>query len=76
MTLSGQKTVNSAEMQRKVKIEVVKAKERAYNDLYIGLNSREGEKDSSSSVRQKNRDGKDVRVRTIKRWKYTDRCQK
>lgn len=32
-------------MQRKVKIEVAKAKERAYDDLYIGPNSGEGEED-------------------------------
>lgn len=44
MTLSGQERVDSAEMQRKVKIEVGKAKERAHNDLSIGLNSGEGEK--------------------------------
>lgn len=75
MTLSGQERVNSAEMQRKGKIVVAKAKERAYDDFFIGLNSGEGEKDLSSSVKWRNQDGKDVQVRTIKRWKYTDRCQ-
>lgn len=45
MTPSGQERVDSAEMQPKIKREVAKAKERAYDDLYIGLNSGEGEKD-------------------------------
>lgn len=42
MTLSGQERVNS---EGKVKIEGAKAKERADDDFYIGLNSGEGEKD-------------------------------
>ena len=33
------------EMQCKVKVEVARAKQRAYNDLYARLDSKEGETD-------------------------------
>ncbi|KAF7655893.1 hypothetical protein LDENG_00048720, partial [Lucifuga dentata] len=55
------------EMKRKVKVEVAKAKQRAYNDLYARLDSKEGETDLYRLARQRNRDGKDVQqVRVIK----------
>ena len=55
------------EMQRKVKVEVAKAKQRAYEDLYARLDSKEGEVDLYRLARQRDRDGKDVQqVRVIK----------
>ncbi|KAF7640532.1 hypothetical protein LDENG_00043800 [Lucifuga dentata] len=53
-------------MKRKVKVEVAKAKQRAYNGLYARLDSKE-ETDLYRLARQRNRDGKDVQqVRVIK----------
>ena len=55
------------EIQRKVKVEVAKAKQRAYDDLYARLDSKEGENDLYRLARQRDRDGKDVQqVRVIK----------
>ncbi|KAK2890506.1 hypothetical protein Q8A73_018806 [Channa argus] len=55
------------EIQRKVKIEVAKAKQRAYEDLYARLDTKEGEVDLYRLARQRDRDGKDVQqVRVIK----------
>ncbi|XP_051793709.1 uncharacterized protein LOC127530597 [Acanthochromis polyacanthus] len=55
------------EMQRKVKVEVAKAKQGAYDDLYARLDSKEGETDLYRLTRQRDRDGKDVQqVRVIK----------
>ncbi|XP_016106680.1 uncharacterized protein [Sinocyclocheilus grahami] len=55
------------EMQREVKIEVAKAKQKAYEDLYARLDSKEGERDLYRLARQRDRDGKDVQqVRVIK----------
>uniref|UniRef100_A0A3B3BTI6 ribonuclease H n=1 Tax=Oryzias melastigma TaxID=30732 RepID=A0A3B3BTI6_ORYME len=55
------------EMQRKVKVEVSKAKQRAYDDLYARLGSKEGETDLYRLARQRDRDGKDMQqVRVIK----------
>ena len=48
------------EMHRKVKVEVAKAKQRAYEDLYVRLDTKEGEVDLYRLVRQRDRDGKDV----------------
>ncbi|KAK3537114.1 hypothetical protein QTP70_002125 [Hemibagrus guttatus] len=51
------------ELQRRVKREVSKAKQKAYDELY----TREGEKDLYRLARQRDRDGKDVQqVRVIK----------
>ncbi|KAK2910488.1 hypothetical protein Q8A73_008203 [Channa argus] len=55
------------EIQRKVKIEVAKAKQRAYEDLYARLGTKEGEVDLYRLARQRDRDRKDVQqVRVIK----------
>ncbi|XP_051806753.1 uncharacterized protein LOC127534762 [Acanthochromis polyacanthus] len=55
------------EMQHKVKVEVAKAKQGAYNDLYARLDSKEGETDLYRLARQRDRDRKDVQqVRVIK----------
>ncbi|KAK3538581.1 hypothetical protein QTP86_006659 [Hemibagrus guttatus] len=55
------------DLQRRVKREVSKAKQKAYDELYTRLDSREGEKDLYRLARQKDRDGKDVQqVRVIK----------
>ena len=52
-------------MQCKVKVEVSKAKQKAYDDLYASLDSKEGETDLFWSTRQ--RDGKDMQqARVIK----------
>ena len=54
-------------MQRKVKVEVAKAKQRAYDELYDRLDSKEGETDLYRLASQRDRDGKDVQqVRVIK----------
>ncbi|KAK3512985.1 hypothetical protein QTP70_034000 [Hemibagrus guttatus] len=50
------------ELQRRVKREVSKAKQKAYDELYTRLDTREGEKDLYRLARQRDRDGKDVRV--------------
>ncbi|KAK3508049.1 hypothetical protein QTP70_011636, partial [Hemibagrus guttatus] len=55
------------ELQRRVKREVSKAKQKAYDVLYTRLDTREGEKDLYRLARQRDRDGKDVQqVRVIK----------
>ena len=55
------------EMRRKAKIEVRKAKDRAYGELYERLDTKEGEKDLYRLARQRDRAGKDVQqVRMIK----------
>ncbi|KAK2891510.1 hypothetical protein Q8A73_017175 [Channa argus] len=55
------------EIQRKVKIEVAKAKQRAYEDLYARLDTKEGEVDLYRLARQRDKDVKDVQqVRVIK----------
>ncbi|KAK3570402.1 hypothetical protein QTP86_019282, partial [Hemibagrus guttatus] len=48
------------ELQCRVKREVSKAKQKAYEELYTRLDSREGEKDLYRLARQRDRDGKDV----------------
>ncbi|KAK3510913.1 hypothetical protein QTP70_025546 [Hemibagrus guttatus] len=48
------------ELQRRVKREVSKAKQKAYDELYTMLDTREGEKDLYRLTRQRDRDGKDV----------------
>ncbi|GLD48595.1 uncharacterized protein AKAME5_000254900 [Lates japonicus] len=54
-------------MQHKVKVEVAKAKQKAYNDLHARLDSMEGKTDLYRLARQRARDGKDVQqVRVIK----------
>ncbi|KAK3510361.1 hypothetical protein QTP70_005658 [Hemibagrus guttatus] len=55
------------ELQRRVKREESKAKQKAYDELYTRLDAREGEKDLYRLARQRDRDGKDVQqVRVIK----------
>ncbi|KAK3525541.1 hypothetical protein QTP86_034714 [Hemibagrus guttatus] len=55
------------ELQHRVKREVSKAKQKAYDELYTWLDTREGEKDLYRLARQRDRDGKDVQqVRVIK----------
>ncbi|KAK3510979.1 hypothetical protein QTP70_027789 [Hemibagrus guttatus] len=55
------------ELQGRVKREVSKAKQKAYDELYTRLDTREGEKDLYRLARQRDRDGKDVQqVRVIK----------
>ncbi|KAK3543943.1 hypothetical protein QTP70_031851 [Hemibagrus guttatus] len=55
------------ELQCRVKREVSKAKQKAYDELYTRLETREGEKDLYRLARQRDRDGKDVQqVRVIK----------
>ncbi|KAK3541095.1 hypothetical protein QTP86_013354 [Hemibagrus guttatus] len=55
------------ELQRRVKREVSKAKQKASDELYTKLDTREGEKDLYRLARQRDRDGKDVQqVRVIK----------
>ncbi|KAK3510676.1 hypothetical protein QTP70_013013 [Hemibagrus guttatus] len=55
------------ELQRRVKREVSMAKQKAYDELYTRLDTREGEKDLYRLARQRDRDGKDVQqVRVIK----------
>jgi len=57
-------------MQHRVKVEVAKAKQREYNDLYARLVSEEGETNLYRSVWQRDRDGKDVQqVRVVKKRK-------
>ncbi|KAK3532729.1 hypothetical protein QTP86_028099, partial [Hemibagrus guttatus] len=48
------------ELQHRVKREVSKAKQKAYDELYTRLDTREGQKDLYSLARQRDRDGKDV----------------
>ncbi|KAK3557430.1 hypothetical protein QTP70_026628, partial [Hemibagrus guttatus] len=55
------------ELQSRVKREVSKAKQKAYDELYTRLDTREGQKDLYRLARQRDRDGKDVQqVRVIK----------
>jgi hypothetical protein len=55
------------ESHSKVKVEVAKAKQKAYDDLYARLDSREGDNDIYRMARQRDRDGKDVQqIRVIK----------
>ncbi|KAK3519958.1 hypothetical protein QTP70_008901 [Hemibagrus guttatus] len=55
------------ELQCRVKREVFKAKQKAYDELYTRLDTREGQKDLYRLARQRNRDVKDVQqVRVIK----------
>ncbi|KAK3571318.1 hypothetical protein QTP86_005952 [Hemibagrus guttatus] len=55
------------ESQCRVKRKVSKAKQKAYDELYTRLDTREGEKDLYRLARQRDRDGKDVQqVRVIK----------
>ncbi|KAK3535802.1 hypothetical protein QTP70_021115 [Hemibagrus guttatus] len=55
------------ELQRRVKREVSKAKQKAYDELCTRLDTREGQKDLYRLARQRDRDGKDVQqVRVIK----------
>ncbi|KAK3506979.1 hypothetical protein QTP70_033856 [Hemibagrus guttatus] len=55
------------ELQRRVKREVSKAKQKAYDELYTRFDTREGEKDLYRLARQRDQDGKDVQqVRVIK----------
>ena len=50
-----------------MKREVVKAKHKAYEELYSKLDTKEGEKDLYRLARQRNQAGRDVRqVRLIK----------
>ncbi|KAK3570860.1 hypothetical protein QTP86_029399 [Hemibagrus guttatus] len=48
------------ELQRRVKREVSNAKQKAYDELYTRLDTREGQKDLYRLARQRDRDGKDV----------------
>lgn len=52
-------------MQCMEKVEVAKAKQKAYIDL-LGLDSKEGINDLDRLVKQRDRDGKDVQVRGFK----------
>ncbi|KAK3559083.1 hypothetical protein QTP86_002995 [Hemibagrus guttatus] len=55
------------ELQCRVKREVSKAKQKAYDELYTRLDTREGQKDLYRLARQRDRDGKDVQqARVIK----------
>ncbi|KAK3556963.1 hypothetical protein QTP70_022304 [Hemibagrus guttatus] len=55
------------ELQCRVKREVSKAKQKAYDELDTRLDTREGEKDLYRLARQRDQDGKDVQqVRVIK----------
>ncbi|KAK3531142.1 hypothetical protein QTP70_013244 [Hemibagrus guttatus] len=48
------------ELQRRGKREVSKAKQKAYDELYTRLDTREGQKDLYRLARQRDRDGKNV----------------
>ncbi|KAK3521476.1 hypothetical protein QTP70_006832 [Hemibagrus guttatus] len=55
------------ELQHRVKREVSKAKQKAYDELYTRLDTRQGEKDLYRLARQRDQDGKDAQqVRVIK----------
>ncbi|KAK3511251.1 hypothetical protein QTP70_033990, partial [Hemibagrus guttatus] len=54
------------ELQCRVKREVSKAKQKAYDELYTRLDTREGEKDLYRLARQRDRDGKDVQQKVDK----------
>ena len=52
------------EMRRETKKEVVKAKNNAYDELYEGLNTKEGEKTLYRLARQRHQAGKDMYSRS------------
>ncbi|KAI5099069.1 hypothetical protein C0J45_11208, partial [Silurus meridionalis] len=53
--------------EHRVKRDVAKAKEKAYEELYVKLDNKEGENDLYRLARQRDRAGKDVlQVRAIK----------
>ncbi|KAK3556954.1 hypothetical protein QTP70_022300, partial [Hemibagrus guttatus] len=54
------------ELQCRVKREVSKAKQKAYDELYTRLDTREGQKDLYRLARQRDRDGKDVQQKVDK----------
>ncbi|KAK3571410.1 hypothetical protein QTP86_011690 [Hemibagrus guttatus] len=54
------------ELQHRVKREVSKAKQKAYDELYTRLDTREGQKDLYRLARQRDRDGKDVQQKVDK----------
>ncbi|XP_061649478.1 band 4.1-like protein 5 isoform X3 [Phyllopteryx taeniolatus] len=55
------------EMRHRVKVEVAKPKQEAYDDMYARLDTKEGERYLYRLARQMDRDGKDVQqVRVIK----------
>ena len=55
------------EMRREAKKEVAKAKSKAYDELYEGLDTKEGEKTLYRLARQRHQAGKDVQqVRMMK----------
>ncbi|KAK3566834.1 hypothetical protein QTP86_004561 [Hemibagrus guttatus] len=54
------------ELQCRVKRVVSKAKQKAYEELYTRLDTREGEKDLYRLARQRDRDGKDVQQKVDK----------
>ncbi|KAK3506481.1 hypothetical protein QTP70_001796, partial [Hemibagrus guttatus] len=59
--------VQDSIQRKRLKREVSKAKQKAYDELYTRLDTREGEKDLYRLARQRDRDGKDVQqVRVIK----------
>ncbi|KAK3525776.1 hypothetical protein QTP70_007537 [Hemibagrus guttatus] len=67
MDRTEENTQEYKELQCRVKREVSKAKQKAYDELYTRLDTREGEKDLYRLARQRDRDGKDVQqVRVIK----------
>ncbi|KAK3545596.1 hypothetical protein QTP70_008146 [Hemibagrus guttatus] len=67
MDRTEENTQEYKELQHRVKREVSKAKQKAYDELYTRLDTREGEKDLYRLARQRDRDGKDVQqVRVIK----------
>ncbi|KAK3531115.1 hypothetical protein QTP70_011062 [Hemibagrus guttatus] len=67
MDRTGENRQEYKELQHRVKREVSKAKQKAYDELYTRLDTREGEKDLYRLARQRDRDGKDVQqVRVIK----------
>ncbi|KAK3559075.1 hypothetical protein QTP86_002989 [Hemibagrus guttatus] len=67
MDRTGENRQEYKELQCRVKREVSKAKQKAYDELYTRLDTREGEKDLYRLARQRDRDGKDVQqVRVIK----------
>lgn len=58
---------NYQDLRHRVKREVAKAKQKAYDGLYTRLDTREGEKDLYRLARQRDRDGRDVQqIRVIK----------
>ncbi|XP_061629993.1 uncharacterized protein LOC133478218 [Phyllopteryx taeniolatus] len=50
------------EMRHRAKVEVAKAKQEAYDDMYGRLDTKKGEKDLYRLARQRDRDGKDVQL--------------